>query len=144
MSDISRRFEQIVNNYYNKNKVVLPVKIAEGILVGDILIRSQGSFKTIEKNGEIKYPNIFLNEVAVTIANLMSQRLSLQFCDQLYNADQDYGKWLIEWQNFKTKLQRLDHDKNAERHEILALKCAESKLRAEIAKKRITSLIGSK
>jgi len=144
MTDISRRFEQIVNDYYRKHKVILPVKTTEGILVGDILIRSHGSFKNIEKNGEIKYPNIFLNEVAVKIANLMSQRLSLQSCDQLYQADQDYGKWLVEWQNFKTKLQRSDPAKDSDRYEILSLKCAESKLRTEIAKKRVTSLIGSK
>ena len=141
MTDISRRFEQLVKDYYKKNHTILPVKTSEGIAIGDLLVKNRGCLKDIYKKGELVYPNINLNEAAIKIVNAMaSGRLSDNICHEIYRSDQDYGKWLNDWQHFKNQKTKMKNLNDFDRLELLNMRIAESKLRAEQAKKRVMSL----
>jgi hypothetical protein len=143
MTILSRRFEKLIKGYYHKKHSLLPVKSSRGICVGSVTILNEGTLKHIEKNGELIYKNIYLNEAAIKVANLLALDQSYNLAENIYKADQDYGKWLADWQHFKNqriKAQKnLDHD----RSDLLEIRYQESKLRAEQAKKRVMSLIDS-
>ena len=143
MTDISKRFEKLIKSYYNKNHSLLPVKTDRGIHLGNVMIVNEGTLKHIEKNGDLIYKNIYLNEAAITIANLLAANQMNNFADKIYQADQDYGKWLIDWQHFKNQKIKAQQQKNYDRSEILEIRYQESKLRAEQAKKQVMTLINS-
>jgi len=72
MNEVSKRFEQLVNSVYKKfidNGIHLPTRTAEGILVGNVLIKSAGPLKDIVVDGVVKFNEISLNCVAIKIAN---------------------------------------------------------------------------
>ena len=140
MTDISRRFEQLVKDYYKKNHTILPVKTSEGIAVGDVLIKNCGNLKDIYKKGELVYPQIYLNEAAIKIANLIAIKHTGNVCNEIYQADLEYGKWLNDWQHFKNQKFRMKDLKDFDRIDLLNIRMEESKLRADQAKKRVMSL----
>jgi len=90
MTRISQRLEHIVRKELLQNPI--PVRTTEGILVGDILIQSQGHMKNLLRGGEIVYREIHLNAVAIRMANLLCLRQSSLIIDRIYAADQDYGR----------------------------------------------------
>lgn len=140
MTEISRRFEQLVKNYYKKNQTIIPIKAPEGIYVGDVLIKNRGNLKDIYKKGELIYPQIYLNEAAIKIANLIAIKYTGNVCDEIYRADLEYGKWLNDWQHFKNQKFRMKDLKDFDRIDLLNTRMEESKLRADQAKKRVMSL----
>lgn len=95
MSDVSKRFEQLVKSTYKKfldHGTILPVKTDKGILVGDVLIESDGPLKNIYKKDKLIYSDISLNAVAIKIANLLAWNSHKQECEKLYNLDTVYSK----------------------------------------------------
>ena len=56
MTAISKRLAQIVRKELSKN--IIPVKTADGILVGEILIVTDGTLKSLWKNNELIYKEI--------------------------------------------------------------------------------------
>jgi hypothetical protein len=146
MTDVSRRFEQLVAKTYKKladRNQILPVKTEQGILVGDVLIVSRGCIKDLYKNNELIYRDISLNEAAIRIANLMAHRKYHQLCDRIYSADQDYGRWFSEWQILKEQHIRAKIASDYDRADILYARYQEVKQRAETAKKSVLVLINS-
>lgn len=123
MSQLSKKLDYLVKN----SKVVLPVKTDRGILVGDILIISEGSLKHLEKNKNILYENIHLNIAAITIANLLALRRSSLKCSQIYDADQDYGRWFVDSQYLRTRHQKLIQNDEFERADVLWARYIESR-----------------
>lgn len=140
MTEISRRFEQLIKDYCKKNLRIIPIKTNRGIWIGDILITNQLHFKNVYKNDQLIYSQIFLNETAIKIANLLAVSSATNLCDELYSADQEYGKWLNDWQHFKNQKIKSQNQQDHDRIELLNLRMQESKLRAEKAKIRVTSL----
>jgi hypothetical protein len=132
MTQISKRLEQIIRK--ELSTTIIPVKTKEGILVGDILIVTEGSIKNIYKHTEILYKEIHLNSVAIKIANLLAFRKGLLVIDNLYKADQDYGRWFVDSQMLRTQYQKAVNSQDYDRADILWARYIESRDRTITAK----------
>jgi hypothetical protein len=136
MTQISSKLERLIKN----SREILPVKVDQGILVGDVLIVSQGSIKNLVQNGEIKYKEIHLNVAAIRIANLLAQRKTGIAADNLYNADQEYGRWFVDSQMLRAQYQKAINSQDYNRADMLWARYCESRDRTMIAKNRAQSL----
>ena len=132
MTQISKRLEQIIRK--ELSTTIIPVKTKEGILVGDILIVTDGSIKNIYKHSELLYKEIHLNSVAIKIANLLAFRKGLLVTDNLYRADQDYGRWFVDSQMLRTQYQRAVNSQDYDRADMLWARYIESRDRTITAK----------
>lgn len=144
MTDVSRRFEQlIITSYYQMANVgqLLPIKTKNGILVGDVLIQSHQNLKTLAKKDMIIYTEVSLNEVAIRLANLLAADKDSGYCDRLYVADQLYGQQFAEWQCLKKQCIKAEKQQQYYRADILLAKYQESKHRAELAKRAVTLML---
>jgi hypothetical protein len=142
MSDISRRFEEFIRSENRKlaeREQILPVKTEQGICVGDVLIKNRDNLKTVIR-GDTVYKDIFLNSAAVKIANLLALKKSHLRIDELYRADQDYGKWFVESQELLQIHKRLRNSGDHERADVIWAKYQESRDRAESAKIKVDRL----
>ena len=132
MTQISKRLEQIVNKELSKN--IIPVKTAEGILVGDILINSSGPIKNIYKKSELLYSEIYLNAIAIKMANILATNRSHIATDTLYKADQEYGRWFVDSQLLRAQYQKAVSNSDYERADTLWARYCESRDRTIVAK----------
>jgi hypothetical protein len=139
MTNISRRLEQTVSSAIQKNPII-PQRVAEGILVGDVLIINEGTIKHLKQHGEYRYREISLNCAAIRIANLLARRSSSILADQIYTADQDYGRWFVDSQLLRSQYQKAVNNQDNERADVLWARYSESRDRAVAAKKRTESL----
>ena len=138
MTDIRRQLDQVVSNTLAQH--IIPVKTAEGILVGTVLIVSEGAVKHLIRNGDYLYKNISLNAVAVKLANLLARHKSSILADRIYQADQEYAKWFTDSQLLLTKHHTAIKNKEYERADTLWAKYIESKERTVTAKNTVTGL----
>ena len=138
MTDIRRQLDQVVSNTLAQH--IIPVKTAEGILVGSVLIASEGAVKHLSRNGEYLYKNISLNAVAVKLANLLARHRSSVLADRIYRADQEYAKWFTDSQLLLKKHHSAANNKEYDRADTLWAKYIESKDRTVAAKNAVTSL----
>ncbi len=132
MTQISKRLEQIVNK--ELSKTIIPVRTEQGILVGNILISSTGPIKNIYKNNELLYKEIYLNSVAIKIANILALNKSLISAEQVYRADQEYGKWFNDSQLLRAQYQKAASNQDFERADMLWARYCESRDRTIHAK----------
>jgi len=142
MSEISKRLEQFINTAQRKMDAVLPVKTAEGILVGDVLIRSEDNFKHLEQDGVMIYDYIFLNAVAIKLANVLAKRGDHGYCDKLYALDQDYGKWYVDSQQLRARYQQALNNNDDDKASMFYARYDQSRGRMIVAKERATELAG--
>lgn len=145
MADISRRLEHLISSAQKKlieTNHILPVKTEEGILVGDVMIISEGNIKHIKKSNEMLYVNVYLNAVAIRIANLCSKNTSSLQAQKLYELDQEYGKWFIDSQILRAQYHRALEKKNFDKSDTLYSRYCESRDRAEKAKNLARALAG--
>jgi len=143
MSNISNKLEQVVNSAQRKlisHNQILPVKTAEGILVGDVLIVSEGTIKNLWQRNELVYEHIYLNAAAIKIANLLARKIGKVKTDAIYRADQEYGKWFVDSQMLRTRFQQAIDSQDTERADILWARYCESRDRAVVAKNATQSL----
>lgn len=138
MTRISRRLEQIVNHELSKN--IIPIKTLEGILVGDIIIVSKGSLKQLKRNQQIIYKDIYLNAVAIKIANLIAFKQSTLSTDSIYQADQEYGKWFIDSQLLRSQYQKAISIQDYDKADVFWARYLESRDRCVSAKNRAEAL----
>lgn len=144
MTEISKRFEQLISSAQKKlteQNQILPVKTPEGILVGDVLIKSHGHLKDLWKNNQLIYKEVSLNEVTIRLANLLARNKNSIFCDRLYRADQEYGRWFTDWQILKSQYHKALQNKDFDKADMLESRYRESKQRAETAKKNALVLV---
>lgn len=139
MTDIRKRLEQTLRSAIQKNPI-LPVKTAEGIQVGDVLIISEGTVKHIKQHGEIRYKEVSLNCVAIALANLLAKHNSSILMDKIYNADQEYGRWFVESQMLRAQYQKALNNSDYERADMFWARYEESKSRTVSAKNRAETL----
>jgi len=139
MTQLSRRLEQIVKKELSKN--IIPVKTEKGILVGEILIVSQGSIKSLYRHEDLLYNEIHLNSIAIKIANILAFKKQSIFADTLYKADQEYGRWFVDSQMLRAQYQKAVSNQNFERADMLWARYQESRDRTQSAKNRAESLI---
>jgi hypothetical protein len=136
MTQISSKLERLIKN----SREILPVKVEQGILVGDVLITSQGSIKNLVQNGEIKYKEIHLNVAAIRIANLLAQRNTGITAENIYRADQEYGRWFVDSQLLRAQYQKAINSQEYDRADMLWARYCESRDRTMIAKNRAQAL----
>jgi len=132
MTQISKRLEQIVNKELSKH--IIPVKTKEGILVGNILITSSGPIKNIYRNNELLYKEIHLNSVAIKMANILALKNSLIAVDELYRADQEYGKWFVDSQLLRAQYQKATSNRDYDKADMFWARYCESRDRTITAK----------
>jgi hypothetical protein len=144
MPEISRRFEQFVISSYRKlqeSDQILPVKTDRGILVGRVLIESNGYLKNLWIDNDLIYKDISLNDVAVTLANWLAKNLPRHHCDTLYQCDQEYGKWYTDCLALRVYREKLIKNRDFDRADVVQARYQQSKSRAEQAKRTALSLI---
>lgn len=143
MTDITKKFEQLIFSSYQQmldQYKILPVKTAEGIQVGDILIKSEGTSKHLYKDDMLLYKDINLNKVAISMANHLASQKDFNKVKNLYRLDQDYGRFFTDYQILKNQSEKAKLNGNFDRAEILKIKHDEAKNRALQAKRKAESL----
>jgi hypothetical protein len=144
MPEISRRFEQFVISSYGKlqeSDQMLPVKDDRGILVGKVLIESNGYLKNLWIGNDLIYKDISLNDVAVTLANWLAKNLPCHRCNALYQCDQEYGKWYTDCLGLRIYREKLIKNRDFDRADVVQARYQQSKGRADQAKRTDLSLI---
>lgn len=144
MSNIRRQLDNVIANTHQKlynSDQILPLKVSEGILVGNVLISSEGTYKNLHQYGNIVYKNISLNVVAIKLANLLAKNSNNVFLDTLYAADQEYGRWFLDSQILRSQYQRALTNKNYEKSDTLWARYCESRDKALTAKRAVTTLV---
>ena len=141
MSSISKRLEQIVSKELEKN--VIPLKTEEGILVGSVLIKSKDHLKFLYRNGELLYGEIFLNQAAVSIANLLAKTKYDSRVAEIYQADKEYSKNFIDSQLLRNNYEKSMKLRDFDKADIFWARYEQARDRAQIAKSRVESLAKS-
>jgi hypothetical protein len=139
MTIIQQRLDRIVKNELAKN--IIPVKTVDGILVGNVLIVSAGHIKHLKINNDFVYKDISLNAVAVKLANLLARNIRSVKMDELWRADQEYGRWYMDSQMLRSQHQRSINNQDFDRADMQWARYCESRDRAIIAKNYAESLI---
>ena len=139
MSNISKRLERVVSTELSKH--IIPIKVENGILVGDVLIINEGTVKNLIRNDVILYKSVYLNAVAIKIANLLAKHRGLILPDKIYRADQEYGKWFVDSQILRTQYQRAINSKDFDRADIYWARYCESRDKAIVSKNYAESMI---
>jgi hypothetical protein len=139
MTDISKRLEQTLRSVIQKAPI-LPVKVAGGILVGNVLITSNGSLKELWQNNSVVYKEISLNKVAIKLANMLAKQGNSYQADTIYKADQEYGRWFNESQILRTQYQKALNNQDYDRADMLWARYCESRDRVIAAKARAETL----
>jgi len=138
MTDIRRQLDRVVSKELSQN--IIPVRTDAGILVGSVLIVSEGSIKHLYRNNELLYNNVSLNAVAVRLANILARQRSSIFADKIYEIDQEYSKWFIDSQTLLKNYYSAKKSKDFNRADTLWARYCESRDRAVSAKDLATSL----
>ena len=132
MTDIRRQLDEVVAK--ELAKTIIPVRTERGILVGSVLIESEGSLKNIWRGGECLYRHISLNQTAIKIANILARQRSSTQADRIYNYDQEYSKWFVDSQLLLKNYYNAKKSKNFDRADMLWARYVESRDRALAAK----------
>jgi hypothetical protein len=143
MTNISKRLEQVVSSAQKKlieKHQILPVKVAEGILVGDVVIVSEGTVKHLRYNNTWLYKDIHLNAAAIRLANMLAvNKLSIH-ADKLHRADQEYGRWYHDSQMLRAQFHKAQLKHDHDRADTLWARYCESRDRALNAKNIVQRL----
>jgi hypothetical protein len=143
MTEISKKLASVINaaqkKLINENQI-MPVKVEGGILVGNVVIVNEGTVKHLFKHEELIYKDVYLNKVAIRLANLLARNIRNVTMDKLYSEDQDYGKWYLDSQMLVAQYHKALHTKDHDKADVLWAKYLESKGKALQAKSRAESL----
>ncbi len=143
MTNISKSLEQVVSFSQQKlieKQQILPIKVAEGILVGDVLIVSEGMVKHLKYLDNYLYKEIYLNAAAIRIANILAVNKTSVVADNIYRADQEYGRWYHDSQLLRAQYQRSINNQDHDRADTLWARYCESRDRALNAKNIVQRL----
>lgn len=146
MTDFKKRLDSIIaktNRKLIEENQIPPIKTPQGILVGDVLIVSDGAIKHLYKNNHLVYKEISLNVVAIRLANLLAKNLSTTAMRRLYHADQSYGKWFFDSQFHRNKYEKALSKNEYDKADILWARYSLCRERAHFAKRTVESLLSS-
>jgi hypothetical protein len=136
MTQLSKKLERLIKS----SPEILPVKTEQGILVGNVLIQSNGSLKNLYINEKLIYREVHLNAAAIRLANLLARKNFIAKCDAIYRADQEYGKWFIDSQLLRNQYEKAKNSKDFDRADMLWARYCESKDRTLTAKRLTETL----
>jgi hypothetical protein len=140
MTDLSKRFEQVIKSALKKYPF-FPQKTQEGILLGDVLIKSQSNLKYIYKKDQLIYKEVSLNSAAIKLAECLAENVKHQYMDELYRADQEYSKWYIDSQIMRSSYEKSVKKQDAVKSDIYWTRYQESKNLALTYKNRVEQII---
>jgi hypothetical protein len=141
MANVSKRLEQIISKELSKNLV--PIKTEQGILVGNVLIKSQANLKFLYRKENLLYGEIFLNLSAISIANIMAKNISSIRADDIYRADQEYARYYTDSQLLRANYEKSLKNRDFDKADVFWARYQETRDRARIAKIRVESLAKS-
>lgn len=136
MTQLSKKLEKLIRS----SREIIPVKDTNGILVGNVLIVSNGPIKDVYQHDELIYKEIHLNTVAIRLANMLALRQAGVQADEMYRADQAYGKWFVDSQLLRSQYQNAAKKQEFERADMLWARYCESRDRTITAKERAQRL----
>ena len=144
MSDIKKRLEQVVSNTNRKliqEQQILPVKTEEGILVGSVLIKQRDNQKDLYLSNRLYYEGVYLNKAAIKLANMLAvYKRSNNIMDNIYKADQEYGRVFTDSQLLRLRLHLSKQKGDYDKADIYLARYIESKHRVEYAKRQVLAL----
>jgi len=146
MTELQKQLDYVIaktNRKLIESNQIPPVKTKEGILVGDVLIVSDGAIKHLYKGHQLMYSEVSLNAVAIKLANLLARNFYSTDMMRLYNADQRYGKWFHESQFLRSKYEKCVSNNDYDKADVFWARYCESRERARSAKKTVDSLLVS-
>ena len=133
-----KRFIQENQKKLASQGIFLPVKTDTGIEIGPVSIRSVENIKNIYVYNELKYPDVSLNVVAISLSKMLLLKINHFDMDKLWKADQEYGKYLTECQfllyTYRKALESKDFDRAdgvLARYEIAKSKATAAKNKAQ-------------
>ncbi len=138
-NSIFKQLEKIINTELENN--IVPVKIGDRIIVGDVEIISNGTCKILKQKGRIKFTNIFLNITAVALANMLALRKSANKINTIYEADQNYGRYFVDCQMLRLRYNQAVKEDDVNRSAILWSRYTERCDRVHCAKLKVEELI---
>lgn len=144
MLNFQKRLDSIIaktNRRLIEANQIPPVKTERGILVGDVLIESEGSIKHLYKLDQLVFKNVSLNAVAIRLANLLTKNSLNTEMYKLYDADQVYGKWFFDSQFLRRKYEISLSKSDFDKADIFWARYNESRDKAIKAKQVIDSLL---
>lgn len=136
MTALSKRLDRVIKS----SKQIIPVKVADGIIVGDVKITSVESIKNLWQNETLVYGEIYLNVVAIKLANMLAKRENPREMNKIYKADQDYGRLFNDSQILRSQYQKALSREDYNRADILWARYCESRDRAVFAKNQAQRL----
>lgn len=139
MSPVSQRLDTLIRSSF-KQGYIIPRKTQEGIWLADICISSKGSYKTIKKNQQVLYDEVFLNCAAIKIATLLAMRQPAVLIDQIYDLDQEFSKWYVDCQLLKKRYELALRNKDSNKADIYMARYIESNRICQRAKRNVESL----
>ena len=119
----------------------MPVKTEEGILVGTVLIVSNESVKDIYNKGKLIYKEVSLNQVVIRLANILTKDGKTIKADEIYRADQEYGKFLTESQLLRKQYQKARESADHDKADMLLARYCTVRDKAIAAKKQVLALV---
>lgn len=143
MNEVSKRFEQLVKTTYRKfldQGTILPERTADGIKVGDALIRSDGPYKDIVKQGNVIWATVSLNAVAIKLANLVAWDENKDLQKEIFQLDQKYSKYFVDSKIYLDNYHRASNNNDDIRADILWTRYQDAKERAIILKDQAEDL----
>lgn len=99
MSELSKKFEQIVVSTYKKlysEGSIPPVRTEQGIEVGNVLITADGAYKSLWVGGTCIYKDISLNCVTIKVANLLALNKNSSLQKKLFDLDKEYNRHFVD------------------------------------------------
>jgi hypothetical protein len=146
MSDLRKQFERVVartNKRLIQQHQILPVKTVDGILVGCVIIKARDTLKDLWLEKQLVYEGVYLNKAAIKLANILAifKHTTAQ-SEQIYKADQDYGRLFVESQLLRSKLHYARQQGDFDRADIYLARYTVYKDRLESAKRQVIALAG--
>ena len=143
MTELSKRFEQIIRSTQKRlydQGALMPVKVSDGIMVGDAKIAGSSTFKDISFKDQIKYQRVALNDAAIKIANILACNKSPMRADEIYDLDQKYAKNFADCAFYLDKYHRACESRDEFKSDLYWIRYQEAKYTADYYKDRINRI----
>lgn len=132
MTKVFTKLERVVKQELRKQ--LIPVKTNDGVLVGNVLIKSEANVKHLIVDEHPIFENISLNCVAIKLANMLALKHDFIAMQQLYRIDQEYGKWYTDCQLLMHSHRNAVKSSDDVKADVLIARYRESKSKAVSAK----------
>lgn len=144
---LQQKLDRVIANVHGdllKKNIVVPRYEKGKILVGDVFIVQNGATKNILQDHRLIYEGVFLNKVAIHLANSLAvRRTSTTRSDFIYKQDQSYGVYMQETLFFDSKYKQSLLKKQYDRADIYYARWQHAKEKAVAAKNYVLSLTTS-